>query len=164
MLTPSICAICEKVIFDQQVGLPRSPGPPQVGPASLIGLFSKIYISIPPGGPEIPANAVTPREWAIYSAWDPEPGDEERNYFFCGQIFYPNGEAYGSQVRIPINVISGQRSQALVRVAGFPIGQIGTYCVRVWLEEDAKKVGNPIDLKVELAIASQESLKPPEPL
>lgn len=162
MLTPAICAICEKVIFDQQVGIPRAPNSPGIGPASLIALFSKIYISITPGGPEIPPNAVAPREWVIYSAWDSEPGDEKRNYFLCARIFYPNGENFGPQARVPINVALGQRSQTIVRVPGFPIGQVGIYDIQVWLEEDTEKVGTPIDLKVELVIVKQESLKPPE--
>lgn len=162
MLTPVICVICEKVIFDQQLGVPRAPNSPEVGPASLIGLFGKIYVTIPAGGPEIPPNAVAPREWVIYSAWDPEPGDEERNYFLCAQIFYPNGEAFGPQTRVRMNVALGQRAQTFVRAPGFPIGQAGIYNIQVWLEEDTKKVGTPIGLKVELVIARQEGLRTPE--
>lgn len=158
MLKPAICLICEKVIIDQQIGLPRLPGAvPSSGPASLIGLFTKVYFSIPPGAPEIPANAVAPKEWAIYSEWDSEPGDEKRNYFLGAQIYYPNGEPFGLPIKVRINIVLGQRAQVFIRVPGFPIGQAGTYTIQVWAEADEERIGNPVNLTVEVIIFKQEN-------
>jgi hypothetical protein len=151
MLKPYVCVACEKVITDQPVeGDPASQGVP-----SLIGLFNKIILQVSADLPEIPKNAVAPKEWAIYSAWDNEPGDEQKEYFLCIQILYPDQSPFGQVTRMPINVQPKRRSQMTARVQGFPLGQPGFYMVRTWLEESKQMVGSPIEFKIELEIKKQ---------
>jgi len=159
MLKPFICAICEKVIFDQQIGLPPNPNGPKLGPPSLIALFSKLYVTIPHGvvvgTPAFPPNALAPRDWSIYTEWDTEPGDETRHYVLRAQVFYPDGATFGGCPDIPINVEPNSRSQAIVRIPAFPIGQSGTYIARVWVEENHIEVVKPIDLKIDVIFIEQ---------
>jgi hypothetical protein len=158
MLKPYVCVACEKVINDQPIG----PQPlPTTGPPSLINLFSKILVETSPNT-EIPANAVGPYSWAIFSAWDTEPGDETKSYFLCTAILYPDGSYFGEVSRIPIQIILGQRSQMVVRIQGFPVGQLGFYTVRTWVEEGGKIAYGPIEFKIELQVIVKEQ-QPPKP-
>jgi hypothetical protein len=151
MLKPYVCVACEKVIIDQPIeGEPASQGVP-----SLISLFNKFVLQVSADLPEIPKNAVAPKEWAIYSAWDNEPGDEQKEYFLRIQILYPDQSPFGQVTRMPVNVQPKRRSQMIARVQGFPIGQPGFYTVRTWLEENNQMVGSQIEFKIEVEIKKQ---------
>jgi hypothetical protein len=139
MLRPYVCVVCEKVIVAAD------------GVASLIGLFSKMIVSVT-ANTEIPKNAVAPKEWAIFAIFDPEPGDELKEYFLCIQVFYPDKTQFGESTKIKLNVEAGKRSQAYAQVPGFPLGQIGKYTVHIWVEENQQTVVGPIDIQVELEI------------
>jgi hypothetical protein len=139
MLKPYVYVACEKVILDQQ----------SAGVASLIGLFSKIVGLVPPNT-EIPPNAATPKDWTVFSIWDIEPGDEHKNYVLCTQILYPDQSQFGDVSKQPMPLQPNKRVQMIVRLNGFPIGQLGFYTVRTWLEEEDKKVSDPIEFKLEL--------------
>jgi hypothetical protein len=139
MLKPYVCVACEKVILAQD------------GVASLIALFSKIILTVS-AGTEIPPNAVAPKEWAVFSIWDPEPGDERRSYFLCTQVLYPDESQFGAIVKSKVNVEVSKRSQMSMQVQGFPIGQTGEYKVRTWIEENEKRVSDPIQFGIEVVV------------
>jgi len=143
MLKPYICVVCEKVIFAQDL-VP-----------SLISLFTKIVMTVPIGAPEIPKNAVAPKEWSVFSSWETEPGDELREYTFCAQILYPDQSPFGEVNRQKISVEPNKRAQLNYQVLGFPIGHTGVYTIKAWIEEKQKIVVGPIDLKVELEVVKQ---------
>jgi len=145
MLKPYVCVACEKVIV---------AAPDNV--ASLIGLFNKIIIAVAPGT-EIPKNAVTPKEWAIFTIFDTEPGDELKEYVHFVQILYPDKTQFAEVSKNKIAVELNKRAQISVQVLGFPIGQRGKYTVRVWVEENQQMVVGPIEFTMELEIG-----KPPE--
>lgn len=142
MLTNKLATICEKVIYSQ------------AGLASLINMFTKVTIGVP-NAAEIPRNAVAPKEWAIFSSWDAEPGDERREYFICVNVLYPDQSPWGDVNRTKVNIQEGRKaSQVATQMVGFPVGQAGTYTIRVWIEESQRLVVNPIELSVELEIDS----------
>ncbi len=142
MLKLYACVACEKVIIDQD------------GVASLIGLFNRIILT-PPKGQEIPKNAVAPKEWAVFSAWDPEPGDELKEYFFCIQMFYPDKTQFAETYKNKMNIQLNKRSQVKANMPGFPVGQVGFYTVRTWIEESNEMVAGPIEFKMEVEIPKQ---------
>jgi hypothetical protein len=142
MLKFVMCVACEKVIFSNETLN-----------ASLINLFTKMRISIPEEAPDIPPNAVVPKEWAVFSSWDTEPGDELKQYFLCVQTFYPDKTPSGAIARSRINIERGKRAQINTQILGFPIGQSGAYTVRTWIEEGQAVVNEPIEIQVELEIA-----------
>ncbi len=143
MLKLYVCVACEKVIIDQD------------GVASLIGLFNKLTLT-PQKNQEIPKNAVAPKEWAVFSAWDTEPGDELKEHLFCLQIFYPDKSQFGEIFKNKMKVELNKRSQVKTMIPGFPVGQPGFYTVRNWIEESNKMVAGPIEFKMEVEILKQE--------
>lgn len=143
MFKPYVCVACEKVIYAQPAGV-----------ASLISLFNKIAINAPPQAPPIPRDAVAPKEWAVFSIWDFEPNDFKQDNFVCTQIFYPDQTQFGEVSRGKMNAEPGKaRVQIAVQLQAFPIGQVGAYTVRTWIEDnDQKIIFEPIEFKIELEI------------
>lgn len=139
MLKPYVYVACEKVIIAQD------------SVASLIALFSKIILTIP-AGTEVPRNAVAPKEWAVFSIWDPEPGDERRNYFLCTQVLYPDKTQFGEIAKSKFNIEPSKRAQMSMQIQGFPIGQTGEYKIRTWIEENDKRVSDPIQFGIEVIL------------
>jgi len=137
MLKLYTCVVCEKVILAQD----STP--------SLINLFNKIILAAPPGA-EIPANAVAPKEWAVYASWDLEPGDELKQYSFCMVILFPDQTQFGGIIRTKIATAPNKRAKIAASVLGFPIGQKGFYTIRTWVEENQQMVSKPIEFKIEL--------------
>jgi hypothetical protein len=142
MLKPRVNVVCEKVILDQQQG----------GMASLIGLFTKFTVNVPADAPPIPENAAAPKEWTVYSSWEPDEIDVGKPIVQCTQVLYPNGAQYGETLKTPLQIELNKTAQAIVRINGFPVGQSGFYTVRTWIEEAGKTVAAPLDLKVEIEI------------
>jgi hypothetical protein len=156
MLKPYVCVACERVILEQA---PEGSPPGTSGVPSLIGLFNRIIAIVPPVGQEtlkIAPNAAVPKEWAVFSAWDVEPDDEERKYTVCTQIVYPDQTPFGAISKVPLKIEPRKRSQNILRVFGFPIGQAGFYKVQTWIEENEERVFGPIEFKIELEIQKQE--------
>lgn len=143
MLKPYVVVACEKVIIDQQ----------NAGVASLIGLFNKLSGAIPANTP-IPPNSVIPKEWSVFSIWDTEPGDERKNYILCTQVLYPDKTQFGELFKVRLNIEPNKRTQAIVRFLGFPVGQLGFYTVRTWIEEENKIVYDPIEFKLEVELTT----------
>jgi hypothetical protein len=145
MLKPYVCVACEKVIITKE-GVP-----------TLVSLFSKITVQAIQNVPEIPANAVVPTQWTVFSMWDTEPGDELKEYMICTQMLFPDKSAYGSVARIKLNVEAEKRSQSVMTFNGFPVGQIGSYTIHTWIEENQQKVFGPIEFKIDLEMVQPKS-------
>lgn len=143
MLKPYLCVACEKVIIANDT-VP-----------SLIAIFSKVIVVVPAGA-EIPKNAVSPYRWVVFSIWDAEAGDEQKQYVLCTQIRYPDGTQFADVVRNNMPVERDKRCQMLVQFVGFPVGQVGQYTVLTWIEESERKVFDPIDLKLSVELVPQE--------
>ncbi len=142
MLKPYVCVACEKVVLGKD------------DVASLIGLFSKLMIEVP-SGTEIPSNAVTPKEWCVFSIWDIDPGDELKELFLCTKILYPDGSQFANVVKTKMKMEPKRRVQNVVQVPGFPIGQMGDYTILTWIEENEKPVVEPIEFKIGLEAKAQ---------
>ena len=145
MFKPYACVACERIIFDQDFI------------ASLISLFNSVVVEIPVDA-EIPKNGVASKEWAVYSAWDGEPGDEGQANLLCTQIFYPDGNPFGETAKIKMGVELGKRSQIKTQIHGFPIGEPGSYIVRTWVEQNEKSASPVIEFKIDLEIKRQPKL------
>jgi hypothetical protein len=141
-----IYAICEKVIIDQN----QTP--------SLISIFDKVSVTVPPNAPDLPANAVMPRDWTVYSSWFSDKEDDGKTVSVCTQILFPDKTQFGEIYKFPLKMEFGKRAQAITRMNGLPIGQTGFYSIRTWLESDGKTIGKVRDIPVELEIVKQ-----PEP-
>ncbi len=149
MVKLRIFVACERVLIDQQ----------QNGIASLIALFDKLTMTLVKGAAEIPANAVAPKEWAIFSKWDTEPEDAGKEFTICTQILYPDQSQFGELGKTPLKIEANKKGQAIVKILGFPLGQEGFYTVRTWLEENGSRIGDAAEFKLELEIVKSEQLQ-----
>jgi hypothetical protein len=149
MLKPYVCVVCEKVITAKD-DVP-----------SLINLFSKLIVTGPTEA-QIPSNAVVPREWAVFSIWETEPGDEHRDYMLCTQVFYPDKSLFAEANKTKINIEPEKRAQMTIQFQGFPIGQVGEYTVRTWIEENQQQVYGPIEFGIGLEIRRQDLTQTPQ--
>jgi len=140
MLKPFVCVPCEKVIIAKEADVP-----------SLIGLISRLILTVP-ADTDIPKDAVAPKEWFVFSIWDSEPGDEQREFVLCTQVVYPDKTQFGQIGKLKIPVEPKKRSQMLIQLQGFPIGQAGTYTVRTWVEEKEQLVVGPLEFTIEVEI------------
>ncbi len=147
MLKPYAYIAGEKVIVDQD------------GVASVIGLFNKVILNLPPGA-SVPNNAVAPKDWSVYTAWDIDAGDELRDLMFCLQIFYPDKTQFGEITKIKMNLERDKRAQLKINIQGFPIGQKGAYTVRSWIEENGDLVAGPLEFSISVEINIQERVEP----
>lgn len=136
MLKPRACLACEKAIISKGDLF------------SLINIFSKIVIGAPSDA-AIPNDLVVPKEWAVFSTWDSDAGDEHRSHVICTQIIYPDGSPFGEIIRRHVKVEARKNVQVAVQVVGFPVGQVGTYLVRSWVEENEKRVADFVEFKIE---------------
>jgi hypothetical protein len=146
MFKPYACLACEKIIFDQE------------NVASLISLFNKLIVVVPSEA-EIPKNAIAPKEWAIYSSWDGDAGDELKENFLCTQVVYPDGSPFGEISKFKMDVALHKRAQVNAQVHGFPIGQKGSHTIRTWVEESEKIVSPVIEFRMDLEIIRQKQPK-----
>jgi hypothetical protein len=77
---------------------------------------------------------------------------------FCTIMLFPDGTPFGQVTKAPVKIEKRGRAQVIVRVLGFPMGQVGFYTVRCWIEENEKIVSTPIEFKVEFEIIKQEKV------
>lgn len=134
-----IFALCEKVITDKD------------GRTSLISLFNDISAQILPTAPDIPPNAIAAKEWWAYASWEIEPGDIGKEYRQLIQLFYPKGEPFSAPVEVKFSPESGKtHQQVTVNGMGFPIGQVGLYTMKMWLEYGGSTIieSSPIIINV----------------
>jgi len=137
VLRQTVIAACEKVIVSSDLDV------------SLITLFDKLTVEIA-AGIEIPANLVAAKEWVVFSKWLPEAGDEVKEYVHCFQMMYPDQSPFGNVIRQKLKIEQNKQAQNIMKMVGFPIGQQGSYTVRIWIEQGDKPVLQPIDLKLEV--------------
>jgi hypothetical protein len=119
--------VCEKVILDES------------GTASLISLFDTITGGVPQGV-TIPPNAIAPKEWVIFVAWQWTDADAGKTYTQSIEMLYPDNTPFGVKNSTTFVIQPGKRHQFRVQSNGFPIGQIGTYTIRMWLEHNGVEV------------------------
>lgn len=125
MLRPYIIAVCEKVVLDAK------------GIASLIAVFSDVEVKPMPGSPAtIPANAVAPKEWAVFTSWDLKPEDAPKKFRQFLKVLYPDGTVWVDSPLEFTTEVGKDHHQVIGNFNGFPIGQQGTYKITVRLEQD----------------------------
>jgi hypothetical protein len=149
MIKPYVCVACEKVILAKD------------DVASLINLFSRLILTVPTAA-EIPPEAVIPRDWAVFSIWETEPGDELKDYMLCTQLLYPDKTQFADTAKAKFKIEPQKRAQMNLQYQAFPIGQVGEYIVRTWVEENQRQVYGPIEFGIGLEIHRQDPPQTPQ--
>ena len=120
-----VFAPCEKAIIDEH------------GNATLIILMQNVGVQA--GKEEIPKNAVTPKEWAVFALWEPLPEDYGKTFVQVLQTLLPDGSEFKkSEMRFQMQEKLQQNRMAIM---GFPVGQVGRLTLNMWLEVDSVRVG-----------------------
>ena len=146
MLKPYVFAVCEKVILDAQ------------GTASLIALFNKVEAQLVSSADPLPANAVAPFPWAIFTSWEMEPDDAEKKFLQVFEILFPDGSTF-QEHRVEFVTPKGKtHHQIEARFTAFPIGQQGQYTVTMRLEQDGVKVFESPSIKINVVLRPAASL------
>jgi hypothetical protein len=122
---------CEKVIVDRE-GVP-----------SLVALFENLNIT--PSEDEniatVPKETITYQHWAVFSEWEITPDElalKEADQVL--EMHYPDGSAVPIRGRIQFLFENAGITRNHQNIVGFPVGQEGTYSIRVWLEKDGKPI------------------------
>src|ERR1035438_9786942 len=89
---------------------------------SLIAVFHDIKIKIAENAPELPPNAIIPKEWSIFSKFTMEPDEEGKDYSLNTNIYWPNGEQFVSQAMDAAQPTKNGMA-FIVKMEMFPIGQ-----------------------------------------
>jgi hypothetical protein len=124
---------CEKVVVDRD-GIP-----------TLIALFENINLAPVPGKEivEVPKETITFQQWAVFCEW--EIAADELGLKAADQIFeiqFPDGSIAPIKGEIPFVFGNPGIHRNHQSIVGFPVGQEGTYHIRVWLEKDGKPISD----------------------
>jgi len=129
--------VCEKVILEKQFETP-----------TLVSVMQRVMFQAPAPapnteGPAIPANALAPLRWAIFSMWTAEESEIGQSFRQKCDLLMPDGTT-GSLLNIDLPFTVKDLSIINVGTAtGFPIGQLGTLNLRMWIETDGGDMVTP---------------------
>jgi hypothetical protein len=120
-----IFAPCEKVIIDR-AGIP-----------SLVSILQNVNVPVAKGQ-SVPANAVAPKEWFVFTHWLGAPEEMGQEFAQRTQIVLPDGRPFGDPkgalTSFKLERLEQRIVQNIVALVGFPIGIPGRLAVRVWVE------------------------------
>jgi hypothetical protein len=125
---------CNNVLQDPQFG------------ASLISVFHAIAFMVPEGQ-EFPANAVVPKEWAIFCKWSLLPEEYGKNYTCLHKLFWPDGTVF-AEAKLEAVQPTKDGMAFVQRLNGFPVGQQGNLRIVQTIESDGVIVGGPDELLI----------------
>jgi hypothetical protein len=112
-------APCEKVLIDQA----NNP--------SLIGVIQQLTSPPPPPDIQVPPDAMGLMRWDVFTLWQREDGDDEREFVQECQLIGPHNTTT-IQASMPFKfVASTQRN--IMSFFGFPLVSIGEHLLKLWL-------------------------------
>lgn len=129
---------------------------PTVG-QSLIGVFNEIKIQIASDSPEIAANIMLPKEWAVFWRFGLEPEEEGKEYSLVIEMRWPDGAILGLQTLSAVQPTKNGMS-FVAKLQAFPMGQNGTFRVSAKLTSNAELVCGPIETEIKVSL--ERSLSP----
>ena len=136
-----LAAPCNLVSIDQQLG------------HSLIGVFHDIAVKVPPDT-EIPANALLPKEWAVFSKWLLSPGEEGEEYFLVSEIYWPDGTML-NQIKVKAPDPNANSITFVLRNQAFPFGQNGKVKILIWIEKEDGEGIKLVHESIEILISTK---------
>lgn len=134
-----IFTACEKVIEDLTQG------------SSLISIFHGIKIQIPENQ-ELPTNVVVPKDWAAFSKWELDQGEEGGEYTSRIQIIWPDGSEFARH-ELPATQPTKDGMAFVHRLNGFPFGQNGRLLLLQSLLCDGEVIFGPVEFAIKVEVA-----------
>jgi len=111
-----------------------------------------------PAEQPIPANAVMPREWFVFSMWMPSIEDAGKSFEQVIEIYWPNSDKF-TEGRLPFKA-DEKASYNSIQMLGFPIGQVGNIKIQTWLEYQGSRITDTFDYCVSIKHLD----RPPSPV
>jgi hypothetical protein len=118
---------------------------------SLIGVFHEIKVQISGDLPELPLNAMLPKEWAVFSKFGLTPEEEGREYSLKTDIYWPDGSLLLRNL-LPAEKPTRNGMAFIVRLQAFPFGQPGMIRVVETLLSGDENVYGPIELEINVSV------------
>jgi hypothetical protein len=116
-----LCLIaCERVIVDEQ----KNP--------SLIVLMERVEAQIPEGQ-QLPADVITPREWAVFTVWKKKDGEEPGHSRLFTEVVPPAGVVRSMKTEVEFD-FTDRTHKVIQKFVGIPVGTSGTCWINVRLE------------------------------
>lgn len=110
----------------------------------------------PPAGasPSLPTNAVTPKEWWIFSIWEPQTDEVGKDFEQPIEVYWPSGEKF---VELKVKFKPDERVQYnSTQMLGFPVGQPGKVKILTWVELQGKRITEPFAYYITIKHISQD--------
>ena len=117
------------------------------GNASLLNVLSTIEIKHTGGG-QIPENALSPKEWAVFAVWKAEKGDKGKTFKQHTKVIAPNGVEFGASTSEWVMEKPSQNIR--LNVPGMPVGKAGDLTITISLEANGKKIGSDYSYAISL--------------
>jgi hypothetical protein len=138
-------APCEKVIID------RDNNPSLI--AVIQGLTTPLQEGVEP-----PKGSVGLMRWDIFSLWQREDGDDDKEFIQECDLFGPDETPVIQTVMTFKFTASTHRN--VVSVLGFPLAKAGNYSLRLWLRESKDDQSRRKDIAVFPLILTRANLAP----
>lgn len=122
---------CEKIITDAK------------GTPSLITILTEVEVGpIPAEG--LPANAVAPTPWWVYTLWEGDESDKGIENVQNIVIYWPDGKEFAKNAaafKIWTPEKPTLKHSISAQFIGFPLGQQGDVKIQIWIERNEALVG-----------------------
>jgi len=121
--------VCEKIIVSKD----ETP--------TLVNVVQTVKTTlVTPQLSEVPSDAVAPLGWAIFTIWEPDESDIDKEFHQKSQIIMPDGAPSSAvQADLPFILKKGLNFN-YVNIFGFPVGQEGVLRIRISLESNGKTI------------------------
>jgi hypothetical protein len=141
--------VCEKVIIEKDTETPN-----------VISVVQTVKFQAQPGAPDPSKDAMAPFRWAVFTVLNPENDDIGKSFRQRGDIILPDGSTAETKLDLPFVVKHGLNFN-IITIFGFPIGQLGTLQVRMWIESATGETVVPYQL-YPLKVEQVSSIAQPE--
>lgn len=118
---------------------------------SLIGVFHEIKIQISTDAPEVPSNAMIPKDWALFLKFGLDPEEEGKDYSLAIELYWPDGTSFGSHI---VKAAQPTRNGLtfIVKLQAFPMGQSGNIRAVSTLRSADEIVCGPIETEIKVTV------------
>jgi hypothetical protein len=88
----------------------------------------------------MPRDALTFKEWSVFSEWKPEAADVGTTADQILELQYPDGTSSPIRGKLQFSFENTRGHRNHQNIMGFPVGHEGCYLIRVWLERNEKVI------------------------
>jgi hypothetical protein len=145
---------CEKVIVDKG------------GAHTLIEIMSGADIAATPPAnnpaAELPSNALAPKQWWIFSMWEPNDDDVGKDFEQVYTVYWPNGDKLVDGARASFKMTDRVQYMSFY-VFGLPVGQQGKVKISTWVEKAGNRITDPFDYFITIRHIPQNQYPPDIP-